>query len=509
MIEPLLGIAFEDRLAMARRHYRAANGRETVILLEQVYDNVRAQENLEQVCRLCAGQAGIRLVTVEGSDTQLAPLTRRQSVEELINSNSQVSAGVLHLQQSDPGLIEVFGVDEMTMNRRSQTAMITVLQNASLREKVFSVLRPVLAAAQKRCYGDAVARLRGGSLKLMSADLSINQQTALIKKSAGEVGLDLNDYPQVRRFDEIRLKEKQLRYWLVRIQMAIFVRRVHQRIFSWYKFVGKNQLEINLEKAKPVLEYWMEATGIAPEELDQNVTRRGLESVLLECKRWFENWISASTRQRGVSSGEGSHVYLEEMIRLALRLDVDFFGLRDFREYVAINRDTASLKLGLLDEIAVVSRELIGRLPNPDSMALFELEESLDLYYRALRFELTPSDAETAEIDPGKFASLITDLEKLAGMPLPPDIRTDVEGLGRILAEAELFLKLSRQRGDHMVQRTLELMHERAEDRAVLVAGGFHGRAITRSLEDSHGVSWSVLAPTPDLEEARRKMSSR
>ena len=54
-----------------------------------------------------------------------------------------------------------------------------------------------------------------------------------------------------------------------------------------------------------------------------------------------------------------------------------------------------------------------------------------------------------------------------------------------------------------MADRTLELMRERGEDRAMLVVGGFHERAITRALEDARGVSWSVLAPSPDLSEAR------
>jgi hypothetical protein len=52
-----------------------------------------------------------------------------------------------------------------------------------------------------------------------------------------------------------------------------------------------------------------------------------------------------------------------------------------------------------------------------------------------------------------------------------------------------------------MARRTLELMRERGEDRALLVAGGFHERAITRAFEDARRVSWSVLMATPDLKE--------
>jgi hypothetical protein len=48
-----------------------------------------------------------------------------------------------------------------------------------------------------------------------------------------------------------------------------------------------------------------------------------------------------------------------------------------------------------------------------------------------------------------------------------------------------------------MATNTIARMRSQGDDRAVLVAGGFHERAITRTLEEYRHMSWSVLTPQP------------
>ena len=499
MIEPLLGIALPNGIVMSGKYHRTSDSVETVVVLEQVFDNVRAQENLATVCKLCATQAGIRLVAVEGDDGEVRPARAPQSVRDLIGNGTPVSAGILSLQQTEPDLIDVCGVDEMKANHDSQRAMIAVRQSAAVSEAGFGALRPLLSKAQARCYGPDVAAVRSAMLGVYGSPLPLARQHTLLVKAIANAGIDLGRFPLVRRFHEMRSKEAKVSAWRAKTQMVRFVSRVRQRLFNWFKRAGKNQVEIDLEKVKPVLQYWMEVTGLTPAELDANAERRGFESVLLECKRWLESWLTEEAQRQGAQGT--SFVYFEELMRIALRLEVDYFDLRDFRELIAINRDTDSLKRGLLDEMVVASRALVASLPSPDAAKFLELEERFDLFWRALHLAVPPGEAEAAGIDAGRLQPLVDELVRLAGEPLPPAV--NLAPLDAALGEAATFLRLSKQRSQHMADRTLELMRERGEDRAMLVVGGFHERAITRALEDARGVSWSVLAPSPDLSEAR------
>ena len=60
-----------------------------------------------------------------------------------------------------------------------------------------------------------------------------------------------------------------------------------------------------------------------------------------------------------------------------------------------------------------------------------------------------------------------------------------------------------------MVKRTLELIEQRSEDRAVLAIGGFHARAVTRVMDDYPQVSWAILMPQVDVDSAWKQHKER
>lgn len=502
MLEPLLNIVIPNDTAMQGRHHRAGDAAETVLLLQQVFDNHCAQQNLAEVCRLCATQAGVRLVAVEGADDEVVPSNPPRSIRQLIDSASQVSAGVLHLQSTEPDLVDVWGVDDMELNFQSQQAMIRVMNNGPVRDSAFVSIRDLAQKAQARCYGPELASLRGGMLSVYQQRQPVSKQVAMLVKAADSYGVDLRAFPLVRRYDEIIVKERNIQSAQVQRQTVEFMTRLQRRLFDWFKPAGRNEMNVDLQRAKPIFEYWMERTGMTADELDRNAEQRGIEATVLECKQWLETSVIEEARREGVEGKGTPHVFYEEMMRLALRLGVDYFDLREFREMIAINRDMQAIKRGLVDEIAGASRAVVQSAGRAEATEFLEIEDRLDIFYRALRLEVPPGEAEAADIEPDKFHALLDKLRGLAGASGADSF--DAKKLDGPLEDAATFLRHSKKRSQHMANRTLELMRERGDDRAILVAGGFHERAITRAFEDSRGVSWSVLAPTPDLSEVRR-----
>ncbi len=218
-----------------------------------------------------------------------------------------------------------------------------------------------------------------------------------------------------------------------------------------------------------------------------------------ECFQWTMLWLSE--RAIAARSGRsGAAEAIEQMMRFALRLDVFFFDLRTFREAIAYHREATDLSaMGLSDQVNECARAMASCSGKARAAFLFDLEQRLEQLYLALRLELTPSDAEAINITLSELSTLVRDVFILAKRE-PSDVSIlKLENLRETLEAADEFYKRSQARGRVMAEKTLALMRSRGEDRAILVAGGFHERAITRAFEDHREVSWSVVTPQPKL----------
>jgi hypothetical protein len=513
VIDPVLETTLPDELAFLGKHHRGSRSGAKVAVLAQVYDNVQAQIFLAEVCRRLAEQAGLRVLAVEGTDGPIdsggaaaaAPLELagdarerlRPRVAELIASGSQVSAGAIALYRSRPDHFELWGVDAMELVASSQTAMVHVVTSRERRERVFARVREVLRRAQRACYSTDLADLRFGTLAIAEKTGSLSDQMARIRAEADRLGVDLSAFPWVERFDEIRRQEGQLSTRRIEGQRKEFVERAMKALYSWFRVAAPGHLVIDRGKLQPVLEFWFEKTGMVRSELDRRVATEGWEPALLELKAWIEGWLAASAQR----AGSGAHVFYEELMRLALRLGVDFFDLRDFRRSVAMSRDMETLKRALPDEMAAVIRKLAEGSGSERGAELYEVEERLDWLCRALYLEVPADDAELAGLNEGALLEVVEELGRLGGTPIGADLRTSIAGIEDVLASARQYLSQSWERARHMAERTLELLVELGEDRAVLIAGGFHTRGISQAFEEDPELSWVVLYPKPDLSE--------
>jgi hypothetical protein len=251
----------------------------------------------------------------------------------------------------------------------------------------------------------------------------------------------------------------------------------------------------------PIIDYWRETTGRSREDLDKDVAARGWEPVLADLKSWIDQRLVVEAQRIGAGGGRDEvAARYEELMRLALRLGVNYFDLHDFRDQVAGNRDYGKLRDTLPDELPGPARAIIDRLGDPQAARLRVVEDQLDTVYRALSLELPPLEAEAALVDPARLLAMCEELAELAETKLTTAHRDALSAVAPDVEDAALFLDHSLRRGQHMARRTIELMREQGEDRVLLVAGGFHERAITRELETERDVSWSVLAPRPELD---------
>ncbi|MFC2140909.1 hypothetical protein ACFLQP_01250 [Acidobacteriota bacterium] len=501
MNERLLDIAIPSSIARVSKYYHSWDkNAEKIVIVKEVYDNVLAQENIFLVCKLFVNEAGVRLITVENTDKKVESKHKKTTINDSILS-SNVSAGVLNLLNFDSALIDVWGVDNLDMITKSENAVMGIRSTASVREQVFEVVRTFLLRAQKNFYTFPISRLRSGILNLLyGVDMNINEKIVQIKKAAKFAGINIHDFPTISRYINFVSKINKINKKRVNKQMTEFWNRLFNKLNSWYKIVDKNEIHIDGKQLMPLLAFWMESTGQSEEELKRNLNRAGEESFFLSCKMWFEYWIFyllSCEKEGSVSS------FVEELMRLALRIGVPFFDLTDFREYIVTRRDSEMIATSIKDEILECCNLMIDLLPNPISARFREIEDQLDHLYRSLRLATPPKEAESFYFRSGVLINQIENLCDLMGESFPTQIMENLLILDKVLDEVNIFLQLSRSRGKNMVSRTLELMHERNEDRAILVVGGFHAQAIIRALEEYRNISWTVITPKIDLKASK------
>jgi hypothetical protein len=499
VIEPLLGVNIPDDIVFVGKHHRAGEYGEKVILLQEVYDNEKAQERLIEICRLFANQANVRMLMVEGADSEVKPSPPGTSLRQLMMV-TPVSAGVMFLLQQDEGLFEAWGVDDMELNVGSQGAMSHLMSGQRRREEAFDRIRELIRAAQGARYQKGIADMRTEVLRMFQEKLTLATRVGAIAREAKGVGLDLHTFPAVQGFLDFQELDRQVDTKRVATQREEFVTRLVTRLWGWFTFVEPNQLEVDMAAAAPIIDYWREATGRSREEFDGDVAARGWEPVLGELKQWIDTWLVTEAQRMGGGGSYGqTAARYEEFMRLALRLGVDYFDLIDFRRQVAGTRDFEKFRDTLAEEMPAAARAVIDRLDDLEAIQLRVAEDQLDTIYRALCLEVPPLEAEMALVDPARLRSICEEVAALAGTEIQPALREALSTLDSDVEDAALFLDHSLRRGQHMARKTIELMREQGEDRALLVAGGFHERTITRELENEREVSWSVLAPKPEL----------
>jgi hypothetical protein len=505
MHEPLLNIGIPSQLASAGEHYLAGEGSgEKIVMILQVYNNVYCQINIGLLCTLLAQQAGMRLIAVENADEELKPNPGLVSIQNIMQM-TQVSAGVCFALNTESTPMEVWGVDDLRRISESYKSMNIVKSLDTVRDRFFSYLTPWLRNVQLQVYPPELANLITGRLIMYGSRLPYENQVGHCRDAAAMLGLDLCDFPRIKRFLEILETKKTVNQYRSKKQMEEFIKRLSRRLNSWYKLYDGNKLDFDLQKAMPIIEYWLEMTNQSAAELEQKFAMGGTESVFLSLKEWVDSYLIESALKEGRTQ---SAAFEEELMRLALRIDVPYFDLLDLRKTIAIRRDNQIIFNTLVDEISDCCNSLVSRCANSAADEFYRKECQLDLIYKYLGLAAESYEEGSNEIEVGKLGTLLDNIGWSQKCPPSNDILQDLKQLEQGIGAAIDFRRLSAERSRHMIDRTLELLHEKKTDRIILVIGGYHYKAMTRILEDYPHVSWSVIMPKIDMKTINPKHPS-
>ena len=305
----------------------------------------------------------------------------------------------------------------------------------------------------------------------------------------------MRSYPLLALYQKLLKAQQACNPQQATAQQAQFVQRLALKIANLTQGGG-----LEAEDASLIIEFWGDEKGISIPELQNMVNTRGPEALLGEAFEFLIMWI-AERGQAAQSGRADAATVIEDMLRVALRLRVPFFDLQEFRKSVVQRREAQSiLGTALNSQLEECCHAVTGMVVTPQAAWLREVELRLELIYRAMRLELMSTDAETAELGRGVLRPLLETARQIAELPASTVEALAIERLDDVVEAAHQFYVGSQHRSQTMARLTLQHMRQRGADRAILVAGGFHERGITRLFEEDRRTSWSVITPTPKLD---------
>jgi hypothetical protein len=499
MREPLLDALISPGLAKLRSFRRSADpDAEKIVILQDVYPSLQVQRNIPQICRDLAAGAGVRLIAVEGpcGPVQLPPeASSPMDVFQRYPQLSGAAANALLLRLPE---VVIEGVDDPRMHEESRQAQRYLEEHRGLCKEVFACVVEELSALQVRVYPPEITELRRSVVRLFGRRTGLTKQMSLVKSAAASLGIDLSQFPSFHAFDEALRLEREFDLESAERERTLLVQRFVHALFDSLEPDAAGR--VPEERCAAVLRFWMRRSGIVDEEMQRNLQLRGLATVLEECRDALLGWvINTALEAREDQSAGAQRPILEAMLQLLDDLGLPKGELPDIELYMRYL--TVTMKdidpNALLRELPQWSQLLVEALPSPEARELRQLEDELDLVRLGVRMELSPELAESAPLDAGALRSLLARLAALGGSSLPGL----AERLAGALSAASVFYTRSLARGGVMGRNTLAAMQRLRTDRAVLIAGGFHPRTITKSLEDERRVSWSILTPELRLDE--------
>ena len=507
-----------DLGTVQQTHLSRSTSAEKIAVILQVYkdterriDATPIQENIRRICEQYVNAAGVRLVCVEHAETKLTAPPSDASLDDLVQYTS-VSAAVQKLISDHPDNVEAWGVDNLELINLSYEAMNKLNNSKQRQGEFFKRLCEFLYKAQAKYYSSELAELRRGTINLYRAgkskvNLPLNMRASLINKMAENINLNLQQFPVYYVFATNASLETSIDFERVKVQREKFMSKVTDRALSWCASVRAGNSEIDKEMTRMVIKLWMTTTNLNQQEMKFNLKLRGLTNVLKEASEWFETWLLNSAikiRLTGKGFARQSEIDFYDMLaQLEQKQSSSILNLKDFHDYMLYrqNVDQGITPISLASEFRECERALIEKFDMPAVTQLSNIEEKLDHIYIALQAQQNPLDAELGDIAPGRLIGVLQDLFNLVDNgKIPRDLRDDVNFFDQLLYEADKFPRLSRQRGQLMIRRTLDLLRDRREDRALLVAGGFHQRAIIRELEKNRQVSWELVVPRINMD---------
>lgn len=420
--------------------------------IQDIHVNYEAQKNLANILEYLIETYGLSVILVEGGITDKdfsyirdwAPIEeRRKKADQLMKEG--VISGETYVDIASDYPLKFQGIEEQRLYEKN---MEIYLEVEKFRPDVLNIIEGF-----KKCADKLKRYIYTSRLKKFDKEMS---------RYAAEK-IELTKY--IEFLDEIAVKEA--------LDLTSFIN------FTLLLETSRMEKRINFKKAEAERDRFVR-------ECSKSSEKESIEKLIL---------MSVRHKQGDLSAGE-FYGYLRE---LRIKKDIDLKGYKNLDMYTDYIAKYERLdKERFYTELKRVEAEIARALcKNDEQRELYMISKNIGLIERLTVLKLSPEDflylqKNKKEFD---FQGWSTYIDKnLTRFRVNLKLPKDLSPMTNNLKTMEAFYKISYERDDAFLRNSLKKMEKENEDMAVLIAGGYHTKNLTR-LFVKNGISYLVITP--------------
>lgn len=431
-----------------KKHISDNNNR-FIIHIQEAHGNYDAQKSVAGILEQLIKQYGISLVLVEGGSgndnltylREFALKERRILVAEEYLKNGEIS-GEEYLDLTSDYNFMIYGIEDKYLYNQNMCVFAEVepLQKPILAE--IGKLEAVIGHCKKKYFPKEILELDNKQKDREAKIISLPEYVSYLQKLCPEI-----NKPNIKKYLESMKLENEIDF-----------------------------SKVDEERTKLI------------EVLVQLVSKETLKTILLNSTKFKIGQINEKD-------------FYEYLIQIGDNLRLDWLQYPMFYKYWEyVNKINCIDNIQLFSEIEAWEDKIKEDfLKEPVQKKLSEIDSDANLLKKLISLELSPDEEGLLEDSRFIINDWVAFLKENTDLP----IYVDAAIINNDIPKFRKFYWLARQRDIAFVENSLKWMRQEKQDRAVLIAGGFHTENLARQLEGQQ-ISYVIIKPKFNIPEGER-----
>ena len=461
---PLRNFQIPSQFGTIKEIFEAPNAQTSNPIIIQIQDahcNYEAQKNLAGILDYLAREKKLRLIMVEGGsgDVSLSFLRTyadkkaREEIADKYLRDGKIS-GEEYLDIVSDYNLELYGIEDQALYDTNLDSFLNIEGYKEQGLKDTDSLKEIVDALKPHMYNPQLLQLDEKKVNFEKKSLSLADYCAFLQKLAGQKGITLDAYKQLKSFRESSAIEKTIDFKQAETERGLFIK-----------------------------------------ELAKNLEGAAVKDLIAKTQDFKDKKLSA----------QEFYDYLRSAAQDKLDLKKAYPYFDAYMHYVSMGKNIDAEDL--VKEISSFENEVRKSLfVNNDDRRLSEISHAVDILVRFLKLDLMPAEYDSMQADRSNYmtatwVSFLADNCRKYQLDLRPEVSGIIDDN---FEKLDSFYKVGIDRELAFIKNIKQKIESSRDSFAVVITGGFHTAGLSK-LFQQQGYSYAVVTPSiskkgdPDL----------
>jgi hypothetical protein len=452
---PLKNFQIPSQFGTIKEVFEAPNGLTSNPIIIQIQDahcNYEAQKNLAAILDYLAREKKLRLIMVEGGsgDVSLSFLRTfadkkaREEIADKYLRDGKIS-GEEYLDIVSDYNLELFGIEDPVLYDTNLDSFLNIEGYKDQGLKDTDNLRDAVEALKPHMYNPQLLQLDEKKVKFEKKSLSLTDYCAYLQELAGQKGVTLEAYKQLKSFRESSALEKTIDFKQAEAERGLFIK-----------------------------------------ELAKKLEAPAVKELIAKTRDFKDKKLSA----------QEFYAILRQLSQDKLDVKANFQQFDAYMRYVSMGKNIDAE--ALIKEIVSLESQVRGSLfVNNDERRLSEISHIVDMLVRFLKLDLTPAEYDSMQATRSDYMTVslvnfLTDNCRKYQLSIRPEVSGIID---ENFEKLDSFYRVGIDRELAFLKNIKQKIGSSKDSFAVVITGGFHTAGLSKMFQQQ-GYSYAVVTPS-------------